>query len=201
MLYRFVIRPWHLHWGATDEEAARSLPGDDLVPNPDIAFTRAITINAPAQAVWPWLVQMGYRRAGWYSYDRFDNDGIHVRRILPEFQALTVGDVMLTGPEGGFRVEAIDPGHMLVLKIDPASVGQDLEMSCVITLDPIDDRRARLLLRCRGKFNGFFEKLWGRLLFDAGDFVMMRKMLLGIKERAERQVHLTDLSASASPAP
>ncbi len=64
-LYRFVIRPWHLRWGATDEEAHRSMPGDDLVPKPDIAFTRAITINAPPQAVWPWLVQMGYRRAGW----------------------------------------------------------------------------------------------------------------------------------------
>jgi hypothetical protein len=144
---------------------------------------------------------MGYRRAGWYSYDRFDNDGIHVQRIIPEFQTLTVGDVMLTGSEGGFRVEAIDPGRMLVLKIDRASVGQDLEMSCVITLDPIDEPRTRLLLRVRGKFNGLVEKLWGRVLFDAGDFVMMRKMLLGIKERAERQVHLANLSASASPAP
>jgi len=198
-LYRFVIRPWHLRWGATDEEAARSMPGDDLVPKPDIAFTRAITINAPPQAVWPWLVQMGYRRASWYSYDRFDNDGIHVHRIIPEFQTLTVGDVMLTGSEGGFRVEAIDPGRTLVLKIDRASVGQELEMSCVITLDPIDEQRTRLLLRVRGKFNGLVEKLWGRVLFDAGDFVMMRKMLLGIKERAERQVHLANLPASASP--
>ncbi len=194
-LYRFVIRPWHLRWGATAEEVRRSMPGDDLVPNPDIAFTRAITINTPALAVWPWLVQMGYRRAGWYSYDRFDNDGIHVRRILPEFQTLTVGDVMLTGPAVGFRVEAIEPGRTLVLKIDRVSVGHDLEMSCVMTLDPIDDQRTRLLIRCRGKFNGFIEKLWGRLLFDAGDFVMMRKMLLGIKERAERQARIANLPA------
>ncbi len=200
-LYRLVIRPWHLRWGATDEEAQRSMPGDDLVPSPDIAFTRAITINAPPQAVWPWLVQMGYRRAGWYSYDRFDNDGVHVHRIVPELQALAVGEVMLTGPVGGFRVEAIDPVHMLVLKIDRASVGQDLEMSCVITLDPIDEQSTRLLLRLRGKFNGLVEKLWGRVLFDAGDFVMMRKMLLGIKERAERQAYLANLPTSAAPAP
>ncbi len=200
-LYRLVIRPWHLRWGATDEEAHRSMPGDDLVPNPDIAFTRAITISAPPQAVWPWLAQMGYRRAGWYSYDRFDNDGIHVHRIIPELQTLNVGDVMLTGPEGGFRVEAIDPGRMLVLKIDRASVGQDLDMSCVITLDPAGEQHTRLLLRLRGKFNGLVEKLWGRVLFDAGDFVMMRKMLLGIKERAEQQVHLSDLSAPVSSAP
>jgi hypothetical protein len=186
VLYRFVIRPWHLRWGATDEEAHRSMPGDDLIPNPDVTFTRAITINTPPKAVWPWLLQMGYRRAGWYSYDQFDNDGIHVHRIIPEFQTLTVGDVMPTGSEGGFRVEAIDPGRTLVLKIDRASVGQDLEMSCVITLDPIDEQRTRLLLRLRGKFNGLVEKLWGRVLFDAGDFVMMRKMLLGIKERAEQ---------------
>ncbi len=196
-LYRFVIRPWHLRWGVTVEEAQRPMPADDLIPQPDIAFTRGVTIDAPAQAMWPWLVQMGYRRAGWYSYDRFDNDGIRVRRIIPEFQTLTVGDVMLTGSDGGFRVEAIEPGHMLALKIDRASVGHDLEMSCVITLDPIDDRRTRLLLRCRCKFNGVFEKLWGRLLFDAGDFVMMRKMLLGIKERAERQAHIANLPVSS----
>lgn len=185
-LYRFVIRPWHLRWGATAEEATRSMPGDDLVPQPDIAFTRAVTIDAPPQAVWPWLVQMGYRRAGWYSYDRFDNDGLHVHRIIPELQTLAAGDVMLTDAGGGFRVEAIDPARMLVLKLDRASVGQDLEMSCVLTLDPLDEGRTRLLLRLRGKFNGLIEKVWGRVLFDAGDFVMMRKMLLGIKARAER---------------
>jgi hypothetical protein len=190
-LYRFVIRPWHLRWGATVEEATRSMPGDELVSNPDIAFTRAVTIDAPPSAVWPWLVQMGYRRAGWYSYDRFDNDGIHVHRIIPELQTLGVGDVMLTDAGGGFRVEAIDPGRTLVLKIDRASVGQDLDMSCAITLDPIGEQRTRLLIRVRGKFNGWVEKLWGRVLFDAGDFVMMRKMLLGIKERAEQEVHHT----------
>ena len=185
-LYRFVIRPWHLRWGTTDEETHRSMPGDDLIHSPDIAFTRAITINAPSPAVWPWLVQMGYRRAGWYSYDLFDNDGMHVHQLIPELQTLAVGDVMPTGADGGFRVEAIDPARSLVLKIDRASVGHDLELSCVMTLDPIDDQRTRLVLRCRGKFDGFVEKLWGRLLFDAGDFVMMRKMLLGIKERTER---------------
>jgi hypothetical protein len=186
VLYRFVIRPWHLRWGATDEERHRSLPGDGLIPNPDITFTRAITINTSPQAVWPWLVQMGYRRAGWYSYDRFDNDGIHARRIIPKFQALKVGDIMLTDSGGGFRVEAIEPEQSLVLKIDRASVGQDLELSCVMTLEPLDGHGTRLMLRVHGKFNGLVEKLWGRLLFDAGDFVMMRKMLLGIKERAEQ---------------
>ena len=185
IVYLKRVRPWHLHWGATPQEVASTLPGDDLILDPNWTATRAVTINAPPGAIWPWLVQMGYRRVGWYSYDRFDNDGIHVHRIIPEFQTLTVGDVMLTGSEGGFRVEAIDPGRTLVLKIDRASVGQDLEMSCVLALDPIDEQCSRLLIRLRGKFNGRVEKVWGRVLFDAGDFVMMRKMLLGIKERAE----------------
>ena len=93
---------------------------------------------------------------------------------------------MLTDSGGGFRVEAIAPEQSLVLKIDRASVGQDLELSCVITLEPLDGHCTRLILRVHGKFNGLVEKLWGRLLFDAGDFVMMRKMLLGIQERAEQ---------------
>ncbi len=185
ILYRSVIRPWHLHWGATDEEVWRSMPGDDQIQKPDVTFTRAITIKAPVKAVWPWLVQMGYRRAGWYSYDRFDNDGVHVHRIIPEFQALKVGDMLLTGSDGGFRVEAIEPERLLVLKIDRASVGHEVEMIFTLILDPIDDRRSRLIVRFRGKFNGRLERLWGRLLFDFGDFIMMRKMLLGIKERAE----------------
>ncbi len=94
LLYRYVVRPWHLRWMASDEEVNRSLPGDDLVPHPTISLTRAITIEAPPAVVWPWLVQMGYRRAGWYSYDRFDNDGVQVRQILPQFQELHIGDMM-----------------------------------------------------------------------------------------------------------
>jgi hypothetical protein len=184
-MYRSVIRPRHLRWGATADELARRLPGDDRIARPDIAFTRAVTIDAPPAAVWPWIVQMGYRRAGWYSYDRLDNDGIRVRRIIPELQHLEVGDVLPTGPDGGFRVEAIDPGHSLLLAIDPSTIGRAVEMNCLILLEPIGDARTRLLLRLRAVFRGRRERAWGRLLFDAGDFVMMRRMLLGIRERAQ----------------
>jgi hypothetical protein len=82
----YVFRPWHLRWQTTSEEASQPMPDDDLIANPTLELTRAITIEAPAANVWPWLVQMGYRRAGWYSYYFFDNDGVHVNRILPEFQ-------------------------------------------------------------------------------------------------------------------
>jgi carbon monoxide dehydrogenase subunit G len=181
------IRPWHLRWGATDDEVNRSLPGDDRIPAATWCTTRAVTIAAPPAAVWPWLVQMGYRRAGWYSYDRFDNDGIVVKRIIPELQHLAVGDMMLTDSTGGFRVEAIEPERSIVMMIHGAATGMDADISSTLVLNPIDDHRTRLILRARADFRGWREKLWGWLLFDAGDFVMMRKMLLGIKARAERE--------------
>lgn len=116
-IYILFIRPWHLRWGATDEEVQRPMPGDDQVPHPMLQATRAITIRASAAEVWPWLIQMGYRRAGWYSYDMLDNEGIHVNRIIPELQHLEVGDTMKTDAEGGFTVTAIDPNRSLVLII------------------------------------------------------------------------------------
>src|SRR5579859_1585976 len=113
VLYILLIRPWHLRWGATDEEVDRPMPGDDQVPHPTLVVTRAITIRANAAEIWPWLIQMGYRRAGWYSYDILDNEGNHVDRIIPELQHLEVGDVMKTDAEGGFTVAAIDPDRSL----------------------------------------------------------------------------------------
>jgi hypothetical protein len=87
-------------WGATSEEVARALPGDDEVPHSQIASTRAISIHTPATAVWPWLVQMGWKKAGWYSYDRIDNDRIpSAERIIPELQGLQIGDLVPEGAE------------------------------------------------------------------------------------------------------
>ncbi len=185
LTYRWLIRPWHLRWGATDAELQRAAPGDDIVAHPQLVATRAITINAPASAIWPWLVQMGFRRAGWYSYDWLDNEGRRVERVMPEFQQLMVGDLMPTVARGGFRVEAIEPERALTLSIRGADVGADMDLSVALLLDPIDERRTRLILRLRAEFRGWRERLFG-LVFDGGDFIMMRKMLLGIKERAER---------------
>ncbi|CAG0936469.1 hypothetical protein TFLX_05344 [Thermoflexales bacterium] len=185
VVYLKWIRPWHLRWGATDDEVNCSLPGDDQIPTATWCTTRAITIAAPPAAVWPWLVQLGYRRAGWYSYDRFDNDGVVVKRIIPELQHLAVGDMLLTDATGGFRVEAIEPERSLVMLIHGAAMGMDADISSALVLNPIGQQHTRLILRARADFRGWREKLWGWLLFDAGDFVMMRKMLLGIKERAE----------------
>ncbi len=200
-VYWFVVRPWHLRWMASEDEVRRSMPGDDLVSQPTIALTRATTIDAPPAAVWPWLVQMGYRRAGWYSYDFFDNDGIHVHQILPKHQHLKVGDMMRTDEKGGFRVEQIEPGHLIVAMIHGDETGTPGDIAIALMLEPVgpDAQQTRLLVRLRARFWGAGGRLFG-LVFDFGDFVFMRKMILGIKERAESAWQARPASQVAEPA-
>jgi hypothetical protein len=181
-VYILFIRPWHLRWGATDEEVQRPMPGDDQVPHPMLQATRAVTIRASAAEIWPWLIQMGYRRAGWYSYDMLDNEGIHVNRIIPELQHLEEGDVMKTDAEGGFTVAAIDSNRSLVLIIRNLYA----QISSSIVLDEIDKEQTRLIMRLRANYKpGLWTTLF-YLIFEPGDFLMMRKELLGIKRRAEQ---------------
>jgi hypothetical protein len=116
------LRRWWTTWGADAEEATKPLPGDGIVDEGETLITRGITINAWPEAVWPWLVQMGYGRAGWYSYDQLDMIGRSSDAILPEFQSIAVGDVLPTHPAGGFEVKAVDPGRALVLYLDSALV-------------------------------------------------------------------------------
>ena len=181
-LYILFIRPWHLRWGATDEEVARPMAGDAQVPHPMLQATRAITIRASAAEIWPWLIQMGYRRAGWYSYDILDNEGKHVDRIIPELQHLEVGDVMKTDAEGGFTVAAIESNRSLVLVIRNLYS----QISSSIFLDEIDKEQTRLVMRLRANFKRDLRIFLFYLIFEPGDFVMMRKELLGIKQRVER---------------
>ena len=112
------LRPLHDTWGKDPAEAERELPGDDLVPDAALVETRGITIDAPPSDVWPWLVQMGYGRGGWYSYDQMDNSAPSADRVMPEHQGLAVGDVMPTWPGGGFRVAGMDVDRSLALYLD-----------------------------------------------------------------------------------
>lgn len=182
--YALFVRPWHLKWGATKEELKMSLPGDGLVENPKLNATHALTIKAPVTDVWPWLVQVGQNRGGFYSYTWLENlVGCEMRnadQIVPEWQELEVGDAVWLHPKAPpLKVLAIEPGRAIVL-----------ENSWTFFLRPIDERTTRLIIRGRGEFNPDLKNallnfiLW-RGIFEPAHFIMERKMMLGIKQRAE----------------
>jgi hypothetical protein len=116
---------WWRTWGVDPVEARKVLPGDDLVATPTAIDTRGIIIDAPPDAVWPWLVQMGYGRGGWYSYDQIDMLGKSADRILPGFQVIAVGDVLPTSPNSGFAVRIAEQARALVLYSDTESVAAE----------------------------------------------------------------------------
>jgi hypothetical protein len=183
--YVLAFRPWHLRWGATDEEAARAMPGDDLVPEPTYVTNRAITIAAAPSEVWPWLAQMGeYPRAGFYSYAWPEQlQGMHIanaRRLLPGFQTLHVGQALDRG--GNMLVKSVDPGRSLVLG-PPESA--PFHSSWTLTLYPASEHSTRLVARVRARIKPCVAGLFWALLLDPGHFVMERKMLLEIKQLAE----------------
>jgi hypothetical protein len=177
-LYVWAIKPWHMRWGATDEEATCTMPGDELIPGAGSA-TRAISIDASPADAWPWLVQLGYGRAGWYSYDWIDNDfKPSADRILAEYQNLEIGDKILMMPKMGFVVESIDEAHSIV------SVLQDGSTSWCLALYP-DDGLTRLVSRWRPKFEKTPATFFMTMLSEPGTFIMEQKMLRTIRDRVE----------------
>ena len=182
-----LSRPWYSKWGATGDEVRKSLPGDDVVPNPVLSSTRAITIQAPVSAVWPWLVQLGQGRGGLYTYERLENlvgcDMHNADRIMPEHQQLEVGDKVRLVPEDRglfFIVSAILPGRAIIL------AGDDPPTTWAFVLEPVDDHTTRLIIRWRQDYERTFGNTLGwRVFTDPITFVMERKMLQGIKVRVE----------------
>ncbi|HYA08513.1 MAG TPA: hypothetical protein VEG24_02925 [Gaiellaceae bacterium] len=186
VLYRRLLREPVLTWGATPDEAARELPGDELLEEADIVSTRAIAIDAPPAAVWPWLVQMGPGRAGAYTYDWIENllglDMHSADTVVPELQHLEVGEVIRgTGGGGtGMRVELLEPERVLATRSED---GRWVWSFVLVE----EDGSTRLLSRNRISTGGLSPG--GRLgmaAMEPGSLVMERKMLLGIKQRAER---------------
>jgi hypothetical protein len=182
-VYLKLIRPRTMRWGATDEEVARPLPGDTVLARPGFSATRAITIRARPEQIWPWLLQIGTGRAGWYSYDQLDNAGIpSATEIIPELQDLQVGDLipMVMGEEVGPRVRELEPNRRMLW------VTED-EMSWEWLLEPIDEQTTRLLNRIRGIYPPLLSRRMPyAILASTVDIVMNRKQLRQIKARAER---------------
>ena len=110
-----ATRQWWKTWGVVPDESTKPLPGDDLVPDAQASDTRGITIEAAPDRVWQWLVQTGYERGGWYSIDQLDMRAKSADRIVEEWQALAVGDVIPAHPSGGFLVKSVEPNRALVL--------------------------------------------------------------------------------------
>ena len=175
--FYLVYRPWQLSWGATADEVARPMVGDGLVKNPTFNATRAVTINAPAERIWPWIVQIGYKRAGFYSWDILDNDGIpSAERIMPEYQDLKIGDFVPLSEETDAEVVNLEPNRALLLVFQ-----SDGTVTWAWALYKIDADRTRLVTRLRWRTTGVVSQF----VLDAFEIVMMRKCLLGIKRRAE----------------
>ena len=180
--YARWLRQPILTWGATDEEAAGRLPGDDLLEAADGVATRAIDVDAPAAAVWPWLAQMGPApRGGAYTYDWIENlmglDMHSVDRVLPEFQHPQVGDTIGYGPNR-MRVERVEPERLLAWR------SEDGNWVWTFVLAERDGA-TRLISRNRFRLPSLAARL-GMLPMEPASLVMEHKMLRGIKDRAER---------------
>lgn len=162
------------------------MPGDSQVTLPSYEATLGVTIYTAPAAIWPWLMQMGYRRGGLYSYDWLDRcfgylDAPSANRILPEWQLLAVGDEIPIGRGGGFPVKAIEPFRSLVL----AGHARDVEWSWEFALVPLDAQQTRLISRNRVYVRDGLRRRLTMLVVEPAAFLMTRKMLLGIKRRAE----------------
>jgi len=186
VVFFVFYRPWQLTWGATAEELARRMPGDEIVRHPIFNATRAVTVNARPEYIWPWIVQIGFYRAGWYTYDLLDNAGRRsAERIAQELQHMNVGDLVPMGPgkSAGIWVKEVVPNRSMVWWGK-----KDETTTWVWSLDSLPDGKTRLLTRVRAPL--FLSQpltiVW-LVMFELADFPMMRKLLLGIKRRVERQ--------------
>ena len=180
------FRRWCLTWGARDDEVAAKLPSDELLPDADLVTTRAVTVDAPPSAVWPWLAQMGSGRGGAYTYDWIENLlGLNMHsadEILPRYQHLQVGDELPMGPgRPGMTVEVLDLPRTLAVQVN------DQNWVWIFALVP-DGESTRLISRNRIATSALaaMSRLFYTVFMEPGSLVMERKMLLGIKQRAER---------------
>lgn len=189
--YVLLVRPWHLGWGATEEERRARLPGDDLVVDADLTATRAVTVRASAERIWPWVTQLGQGRGGLYSYDALENlvgcDMHSADDIIPECQGISVGAEVRLHPDVPLRVSVVEPGRALVLSggVPMGETPPPYDFSWAFVLRPSADGTTRLLVRERYGYTQW----WSPLLvepIEAVSFFMSQKMMRGIRDRAQR---------------
>jgi hypothetical protein len=182
LAYRTSSRPWQLRWGATDAEVTRTMPGDDIVNGPSFNATRAVTIQAQAAQIYPWIVQMGVTRAGWYSYDLLDNLARRsAEHILPEYQTIQIGDLVPLSPDGtqGMRVKEFRENQSMVWWDAKG------DSSWAWGIYPEGEVASRLVTRVRVQYRLLSPAIFFNVLIEFFDIVMMHKCMLGIKRRAE----------------
>ena len=184
--YWFPVRRWFRQWGTTEADRARVMAGDSVIPHPTYTKTQALTVDAPPEDVWPWLVQLGNRRGGLYSYDWLDRlfgylDRPSATHLLPECQHLSVGDVIPLGRGRGFPVTAIEPGRALVL----SDTGGPFQWVWQFGLYPMAGDRTRLVTRGTQRFATTITSWLFMRVMEPAAFLMTRRMLLNLKQRAE----------------
>ena len=211
--YALAVRPRLLRWGATDEEVQRAYPGADVVPGGRRSWTMAVTIDAPPAQVWPWLVQMGYGRGGWYSWDRLDNWGqFSAGRIHPEWQQISVGDRLASKPDGQawWEVAALERERFLGLRasfdlrgrpFDPRGERPRFYTDSLwgFQLEELAGGRTRLVV------SGYWS-LRPRWLLPVASFfllepthwIMQTRQFANLKRRAERDSTRADQPAGSS---
>ena len=186
VLYWFPIRRWFSRWGTTDQDVTRVMPGDAVIVNPTHSATHAVTVDAPPEDIWPWLLQMGYQRGGLYSIDWLDRlfgflDRPSATHVLPEFQHLAVGDTIPLGPRERLTVVVLDPCRTLVLSYN----AHGFEWVWQFGLYAIDEKRTRLVTRGTERYKESLGAWVFMRVMEPAAFIMTRQMLLGVKQRAE----------------
>ncbi len=176
---------WTERWGTLPFDAERTIPGDGLIASPAMSATRAIVVDVTPDEVFAWFAQMGPGRAGWYSYDRIDNAGVEsAREIHPEWVITEPGVSMGSMAGIEFSTAEVAPGRHLVVSLAPSSI---MSFSLAYLLEPWGEHSTRVVVRVRGVSNrGRWLDPLIRYLLGPGDFVMVRRQLFGVKERAER---------------
>jgi hypothetical protein len=185
-LYLFLIRPSQLHWGATAQEVDRAMPGDDLVANPTFVATRAITIRGCPEDIWPWLVQMGYNRAGFYGYDLIENLGSKTAirsaaSITPELQHPKTGDLLPISSVAHLTFGTIQPNQYLIWQ----SEAQPHDGAFTWALYPVDQSHTRLVSRIRLRYHQTMRALVLDLFTEFADHVAVPRILVGVRNRVE----------------